>query len=100
MCFRGLTWITLAQLLRRRAHLAVHNTLVLLLFRVSLEPLPRKAAPNEVHQNVPDVSRRQKKKKKGASMFSVVPFEHAVPVGMKALSQEIEPHPSPKSSTV
>lgn len=46
---RQLTWVPLAELLRGCAHLAVHNTLILLLLRVRLEPLPRKAAPDEVH---------------------------------------------------
>ena len=49
-----LTWIPLAQLLGGRAHLAVHDALVLLLLRVGLQALPRKAAPDEVHKHVPE----------------------------------------------
>lgn len=52
-----LTWIPLAQLLGGRAHLAVHDALVLLLLCVGLQALPRKAAPDEVHKHVPGTKR-------------------------------------------
>eukprot|EP00613_Pedinella_sp_CCMP2098_P001113 CAMPEP_0171616764 /NCGR_PEP_ID=MMETSP0990-20121206/13681_1 /TAXON_ID=483369 /ORGANISM="non described non described, Strain CCMP2098" /LENGTH=463 /DNA_ID=CAMNT_0012181111 /DNA_START=224 /DNA_END=1616 /DNA_ORIENTATION=+ len=45
--------VAFAQLLRGGAHLAVHDALVFLLLRVRLEPLPRKRASDEVHENVP-----------------------------------------------
>mmetsp|Transcript_21030 Transcript_21030/g.64943 ORF Transcript_21030/g.64943 Transcript_21030/m.64943 type:complete len:302 (+) Transcript_21030:373-1278(+) len=44
--------VALAEGLRRRRHLAVHDALVLQLFGVRLQPLPRQRPADQVHQDV------------------------------------------------